>query len=107
MKKSGILFSFLFLLSLSLHTQTTGEGPFNQLIIRGVTLINGDGAPPISPVDIVVENNIIEEIKVVGYPGAPIDTEKRPNVEIGGKRTGRYRDVFASGLCGYAWSYRR
>ena len=22
-----------------------GEGPFNQLIIRGVTLINGNGAP--------------------------------------------------------------
>ena len=34
------------------------EGPFDQLIIRGVTLINGNGAPPIGPVDIVVENNI-------------------------------------------------
>ena len=25
-----------------------GEGPFNQLIIRGATLINGNGAPPTS-----------------------------------------------------------
>ncbi|MBT6169558.1 MAG: amidohydrolase, partial [Flavobacteriaceae bacterium] len=24
-----------------------GEGPFEQLIIRGATLINGNGAPPI------------------------------------------------------------
>ena len=24
-----------------------GEGPFPQLIVRGVTLINGNGAPPI------------------------------------------------------------
>ena len=31
------------------------EGPFEQLIIRGVTLINGNGAPPIGPVDVVVE----------------------------------------------------
>ena len=37
-----------------------GDGPYEQLIIRGVTLINGDGSPPKGPVDIVVENNIIE-----------------------------------------------
>ena len=27
-----------------------GDGPFTQLIIRGVTLIDGTGAPPIGPV---------------------------------------------------------
>ncbi|MFX8930023.1 hypothetical protein ABTN05_20055, partial [Acinetobacter baumannii] len=32
-----------------------GSGPYTQLIIRGVTLINGTGAPPNGPVDIVVE----------------------------------------------------
>ena len=32
-----------------------GEGPYTQLIIRGVTLINGTGAPPIGPMDIVIE----------------------------------------------------
>lgn len=61
------------------------EGPFNQLIIRGVTLINGNGAPPRGPVDIVVENNKIVEIKVVGYPGVAIDNSKRPQLKPGGK----------------------
>ena len=32
-----------------------GDGPWPQLIIRGVTLINSTGAPPVGPVDIVVE----------------------------------------------------
>ena len=62
-----------------------GEGPYSQLIIRGVTLINGNGAPPIGPVDIVVENNIIKKIKVVGYPGVEIDDKKRPQLKKGGK----------------------
>ena len=62
-----------------------GEGPFEQLIIRGVTLINGNGAPPRGPIDIVVENNIIKKIEVVGYPGVPIDPEKRPKLAPGGK----------------------
>ena len=39
-----------------------GEGPFNQLIIRGATIINGNGAPPTGPVDIVIEKNIIKSI---------------------------------------------
>lgn len=85
MKKSTLLCTFLLLLAISMQAQTKGEGPFTQLIIRGVTLINGDGAPPISPVDIVVENNIIKEIKVVGYPGVPIDNAKRPKLKSGGK----------------------
>ena len=36
-----------------------GEGPYGRLIIRGATLIDGTGAPPIGPVDIVIENNRI------------------------------------------------
>lgn len=55
--------------------RTEGEGPFQQLVIRGATLINGTGAPPIGPVDILVENNIITRIKVVGYPGLPIEKD--------------------------------
>jgi len=62
-----------------------GEGPFNQLIIRGVTLINGNGAPPRGPVDIVVENNVIKSIKVVGYPGLKIEDKDRPKLKTGGK----------------------
>ncbi len=62
-----------------------GEGPFPQLIIRGVTLINGNGAPPIGPVDIEVENNIIKQIRVVGYPGVEINEKRRPALKEGGK----------------------
>ena len=55
-----------------------GGGPYSRLIIRGATLIDGTGAPPIGPVDIVIENNRIADIKSVGYPGLEIDEEKRP-----------------------------
>ena len=55
-----------------------GEGPFDRLIIRGATLIDGTGAPPIGPVDIVVEGNRIASIVSVGYPGLEIDEESRP-----------------------------
>ena len=43
-----------------------GEGPFARLIIRGATMIDGTGAPPMGPVDIVIENNRIREIRSVG-----------------------------------------
>lgn len=65
--------------------RTEGEGPWPQLIIRGVTLINGNGAPPTGPVDIVVEQNKIVEIKTVGYPGVKIKEDKRPQLKEGGK----------------------
>jgi len=61
------------------------EGPFEQLIIRGVTLINGNGSPPLGPLDIIVEDNRITEIKSVGYPGVEIDPAKRPALKAGGK----------------------
>lgn len=64
--------------------RSEGQGPFSQLIIRGVTLINGNCAPPIGPVDIVVEQNKIASIKNVGYPGVPIDTAGRPKLKPGG-----------------------
>lgn len=70
-----------------------GDGPHSQLIIRGVMLINGTGAPPQGPIDIVVENNIIKDIQVVGYPGVAIDDSKRPQLKAGGKEldcTGMY-----------------
>ena len=60
------------------------EGPYEQLIIRGVTIINGNGAPPIGPIDIEVRNNLITKIQTVGYPGI----EKRrsgPILEKNGK----------------------
>ncbi len=62
-----------------------GEGPFEQLIIRGVTLINGNGAPPRGPIDIVIEGNRIARIATVGYPGLPIEPEGRPKLKEGGR----------------------
>lgn len=65
--------------------RTEGEGPFNRLILRGVTLIDGTGAPPVGPVDIVIEKNRIVRIASVGFPGLPIDEKRRPKAEAGDK----------------------
>ena len=58
-----------------------GEGPYEKLIIRGVTLIDGTGAPPLGPVDILVEKNRITQIQAVGYPGVPINENRRPKAD--------------------------
>ena len=60
-----------------------GEGPFKRLILRGVTLIDGTGAPAIGPVDIVIEKNRIVDVASVGSPGVTPDPEKRPKAEAG------------------------
>lgn len=62
-----------------------GMGPYTQLIIRGVTLINGTGAPPMGPVDIVIEQNRIVQIRTLGNPDSKIDPAKRPQLKAGGK----------------------
>jgi hypothetical protein len=62
-----------------------GDGPYPQLLIRGVTLIDGTGAPPIGPIDIEVRNNRITRIETVGYPGVPVNPDRRPKLEPGGK----------------------
>ncbi|MGI9551044.1 MAG: amidohydrolase family protein [Aurantibacter sp.] len=86
MKKLTFLFALALLTAFTLHSQSAqGDGPHSQLIIRGVTLINGNGAPPQGPIDIVVENNTIKKIEVVGYPGVAIDEAKRPQLKAGGK----------------------
>ncbi len=77
---------FLFLGVFQAFAQSTqGDGPHSQLIIRGVMLVNGNGAPPQGPIDIVVENNIIKKIQVVGYDGVPINEARRPKLKAGGK----------------------
>lgn len=83
--KKLILSAFSLLLSISLFAQmpdapkrTEGEGPFDRLIIRGVNLVDGTGSPATGPVDIVVEGNRIAQIRTVGYPGLPINENRRP-----------------------------
>jgi imidazolonepropionase-like amidohydrolase len=67
-----------------------GEGPFERLIIRGATVIDGTGAPPQGPVDIVIEKNRITEIRSVGYPKVPIREAARPK--------GATREIDATGM---------
>ncbi|HEY5689908.1 MAG TPA: amidohydrolase [Cyclobacteriaceae bacterium] len=71
-----------------------GEGPFDRLIIRGVTLIDGTGGPPNGPVDIVVEKNKIVDIQTVGVPYIAINQDKRPKLGKGNTKeidaTGKY-----------------
>src|SRR5687768_16407395 len=55
-----------------------GDGPYKRLVIRGATVIDGTGAPPIGPVDIVIEGNRIAELRSVGFPLVAIDAERRP-----------------------------
>lgn len=62
-----------------------GHGPHEQLILRGAMLVDGTGAPPIGPVDIVIENRRIANIVRVGAPGTAIDPDKRPKLAEGGR----------------------
>ena len=62
-----------------------GEGPFDQLILRGVTVVNGEGAPPVGPMDVVIENGRIASLHNVGYPGLPIEPGGRPELDEGGR----------------------
>ncbi len=55
-----------------------GIGPFRRMVLRGATVIDGTGAPPWGPVDIVVEGGRIVQIKGVGTPGLPINPDRRP-----------------------------
>jgi hypothetical protein len=87
------ILALLVAATFSLSAQDLAEGPFNQLIIRGAMLINGNGAPPLGPVDVVVENDKIAEVRVVGYPGVAINNSRRPALKPGGKEidaTGMY-----------------
>ena len=55
-----------------------GQGPFDRLILRGVMVVDGTGAPPMGPVDIVIEGNRIEEIRSLGMANTEIDESRRP-----------------------------
>lgn len=83
-----LLFSFFLPFSVSSADLTApkrdqGDGPHKRLILRGGILINGEGAPPIGPVDIVIENDRIKNVHVVGYPGVPILENRRPEAQRG------------------------
>ena len=62
-----------------------GSGPYTQLILRGVTVVDGTGAPAYGPADIVIEGNRIIDVRRVGYPGLPIDEAARPKLAANGQ----------------------
>lgn len=58
--------------------RSDGEGQYDRLVIRGAYIIDGTGAPPYGPADIVVENDRITKVQMVGTPGLPIEDKGRP-----------------------------
>ena len=75
----------LLLISIPIISLSQIEGKqHDQLILRGATIINSTGAPPLGPVDIVIEKNIITRIQNVGYPGVPINENRRPKLSSSG-----------------------
>lgn len=70
-----------------------GEGPYTQLILRGVNVIDGTGAPAYGPADVVIEGNRIVNVVVVGSANSPIREDGRPKLKAGGREinlTGKY-----------------
>src|SRR3546814_17434388 len=53
-----------------------GIGPYQRVVLRNVTIVNGTGAPAQGPYDIVLSGDRIAEIKSIGAPGA-IDENRR------------------------------
>lgn len=51
-----------------------GEGPYTTLIVSGATMVEGSGAPPMGPVDIVIEGN---KIAAIHGGGAPADVRAK------------------------------
>ncbi len=62
-----------------------GDGPYDMLILRGGIVVDGTGAPPIGPADIVIEDGRIARIVGLGAPGLPIEAEDRPELADRGR----------------------
>jgi len=67
-----------------------GEGPFDRLIIRNATVIDGTGSPPRGPMDIVVERNRITALFAVGAAAGDMRSSDRPQ--------GATKEIDATGM---------
>jgi imidazolonepropionase-like amidohydrolase len=67
-----------------------GLGPFKTLAIRGVMLIDGTGAPPQGPMDIIVSGNRITAVRAAGTPGLPVRQNRPPQADHEIDATGMY-----------------
>jgi imidazolonepropionase-like amidohydrolase len=75
-----------------------GEGPYQQLILRGVTVIDGTGAPAYGPADVVIEGNRIVNIVIVGSANSPIKADGRPKLKTGGREINLFGKYVMPGL---------
>ena len=55
-----------------------GEGPFERLVLRGVIVVNGEGAPPVGPMDVLIEGNKIKEIRNLGLYQPVAEADRIP-----------------------------
>jgi imidazolonepropionase-like amidohydrolase len=66
------------------------QGPYSLLVIRGATIIPGNGGPPYGPADIVIRDGRIAEIRSAGTPGLPMRPGREPS--------GAAREIDATGM---------
>jgi imidazolonepropionase-like amidohydrolase len=62
----------------AVEARNEGAGPYKRLILRGAYMVDGTGAPAQGPVDIVIENDRITDVRVVGTPNIAINPDNRP-----------------------------
>lgn len=55
-----------------------GEGPFDRLVLHGAIVIDGTGAVPFGPAQIVIEKNRIVQVRTAGTPGLPVPSAPQP-----------------------------
>jgi len=74
-----IIFSInIYAAPLSVPDRHRGEGPFERLVLRGVIIVNGEGAPPVGPMDVLIEGNRITEIRSLGLYKPVPDSDRIP-----------------------------
>ena len=67
-----------------------GEGPFERLIIRNATVIDGTGGPPRGPIDVVIEGNRIKALFAVDAAAGDMRSSARPQ--------GATKEIDATGM---------
>ena len=62
-----------------------GIGPYRRFVIRNAILIDGTGAPPYGPIDIVIENDRIKRLPAFGYSERQLEDEGDYEIDATGK----------------------
>jgi imidazolonepropionase-like amidohydrolase len=58
----GLIAGLLAVPVAALAQEELAAGPYERLVIRGATVVDGTGAPPVGPMDIVIEGNTITSV---------------------------------------------